>query len=63
MGSPSAQLLAEYEPLPSDQKQAFLIELFQRLPPYDFGPLDDATATGAADELAALLDREQHEAR
>ena len=43
MSAETAQLLAAFETLPATEKQVFVRELFRRLPPYDSGPLDDAT--------------------
>jgi hypothetical protein len=63
MSAETAQLLAAFETLPAQEQQVFVKELFRRLPPYDSGPLDDATAALAGDQLAALLDQEEHETR
>lgn len=63
MSAETAQLLAAFETLPAQEKQAFVKELFRRLPPYDSGPLEDEVAARAGDELAAMLEREEHETR
>ncbi len=63
MSAQTAQLLAEFENLPADEKQVFVSELFRRHPRYDSGPLDDATVALAGDELAAMLEKEEHETR
>jgi len=63
MSTETAQLLAAYETLPATEKEAFVRELFRRLPPYDSGPLDDATVALAGDEMAARMEAEEHETR
>lgn len=56
-------LLAAFETLPEGEKQRFVIEICRRAPLPDSGSLDDELAAQAGDDLAALLDREEHEAR
>ena len=63
MSAETAQLLAAFETLPAEEKQVFVKEVLRRLPPYDSGPLDDATVALAGDEMAARLEQEEHEAR
>jgi hypothetical protein len=55
--------LAEFEALPAEEKHFFMKEVFRRLPPFDSGPLDDEDVARAGDELAALLDKEEHDAQ
>jgi len=57
------KLLAEFEALPVEEKRLFMKEVFRRLPPFDSGPLDDEDVARAGDELAALLDKEEHNAK
>jgi hypothetical protein len=59
----TAQLIAAFEALPTEEKQAFVQELFRRLPPVDSGPLDDEDVARAGDEFAALLDQEEHDSK
>ena len=61
MSSETAQLLAAFDALPVAEKQDFVAELFRRLPQFDSGPLDDGDVARAGDELAAMLDREEHD--
>jgi hypothetical protein len=61
MSAATAQLVAAFETLPAEEQQAFVKEIFRRLPPYDAGPLEDAEVARAGDELAALLEREEHD--
>jgi hypothetical protein len=63
MSAETAQLLAAFEALPTEEKQSFVRELFRRLPPLDSGPLDDEEVARAGDEIAAMLDREEHDAQ
>jgi len=63
MSAETVQLLAAFEALPASEKQDFVKELFWRLPPLDSGPLDDEEVARAGDELAAMLDQEEHDAR
>ena len=61
MSSTTAALLAAFESLPEQEKRRFVNEVCRRVAPHDSGPLDDAVATQAGDELAALLAQEEHE--
>ena len=63
MSAETAQLLAAFDTLPAAEKQVFVKELLCRLPPYDSGPLENEVAARAGDELAAILEQEEHEAR
>ncbi len=63
MSAETAQLLAAYEALPVQEKQMFVRELFQRLPPVDSGPLEDEDVARAGDIIAAMLDQEERDAQ
>ena len=62
MSSVTAQLLAQYDTLPVEEKRQFVEALFRRLPPLDSGPLDDGQISAAGDQLAAMLDKEENDA-
>ena len=62
MSSVTAQLLAQYDTLPVEEKREFVEALFRRLPPLDSGPLDDGQISAAGDQLAAMLDKEENDA-
>ena len=53
------KLIAEFESLPVDEKQALVKEFLRRLPAYDSGPLDDNEVALAGDNIAAMLDEEE----
>jgi len=55
MSAISAQLIAAFEALPANEKQAVAIEILRRLPPFDSGPLDDEDVAKAGDHLAAVI--------
>jgi hypothetical protein len=59
----TARLLVAFDTLPPAEKQVFVKELFRRLPPIDSGPLEDTLVAHAGDELAALLEDEDHDAQ
>jgi hypothetical protein len=59
MSTATAKLLSEFEALPVEDKQEFVIEIIHHLPPWDSGPLDDDVPAAAGDQLAALLDQEE----
>jgi hypothetical protein len=63
MSAETAALLTAFETLPLEEQQAFVKEIFRRLPPYDSGPLEDEVVARAGDELAALLEQEEHDAQ
>ncbi|HXP59353.1 MAG TPA: hypothetical protein VN829_02625 [Dongiaceae bacterium] len=58
-----ARLLEAFETLPPAEKEVFVSELFRRLPPVDSGPLEDEVLTRTGDDLAARLEREEHDAQ
>jgi hypothetical protein len=51
MSSQTAELLEAFEALPEDEKRVFTVEFLRRAVPFDSGPLDDAEAAAAADQL------------
>ena len=63
MSAETARLLVAFDTLPPAEKDVFVRELFQRLPPIDSGPLEDEVLARAGDELAAILEGEEHEAQ
>jgi hypothetical protein len=63
MSTVTAKLISEFEALLPEEKQEFTREFFLRLPPLDSGPLHDEVAAAAGDEIAAMLDQEENEAR
>ena len=56
-------MLVAFDTLPPSEKDLFVRELFRRLPPVDSGPLEDEVVARAGDDLAALLEREEHDAQ
>jgi len=63
MSTETARLLVAFETLPPSEKDLFVSELFRRLPPVDSGPLEDKVLARAGDDLAAMLEREDHDAQ
>ena len=59
MSSATAKLLSEFEALPIEEKQEFVREVINHLPPWNSGPLSDDAAAAAGDALAAMLDEEE----
>ena len=59
MSTTTAKLLSEFEALPVEEKQEFVREVINHLPPWDSGPLSDDVAAAAADSLAERLDEEE----
>ena len=57
----AADILAktQFEALPVEEKQEFVQEVIQHLPPWDSGPLSDDVAADAGDAVAAMLDEEE----
>jgi hypothetical protein len=55
MGVVAEKLIAQFETLPADEKQAVVREILRRLPSYDSGPLDDDVAARAGDQMASVL--------
>ena len=60
MSAETIRLINVFEALPLEEKQAFVNLIFQRLPPYDSGPLDDQVVARAGDEMAAFLEQEEN---
>ena len=52
MSVETLSLLAQFEALPPQEKQAFANEILRRLPPYDAGPLEDNLVAAAGDQIA-----------
>jgi hypothetical protein len=63
MSTETAQLLVAFDTLPPAEKDVFVRELFRRLPPVDSGLLEDDVLARAGDDLAAMLEREEHDAQ
>ena len=61
MGVVAEKLIAQFESLPTDEKQAVAKEILRRLPSYDSGPLEDQITAHAGDQIAALLDQEERD--
>jgi hypothetical protein len=59
----TAQLLEAFEALPEKEKRYFTVEFLRRAVPFDSGPLDDEETVRAADDLFALLDAEEDDAK
>ncbi len=64
MSEQTAQLLDAFEALPSDDKQAFAVEIMRRTRelPFDSGPITDEEIGEAGKSLFALLDQEENAA-
>ena len=60
MSTASAQVIAAYESLPTQEKQLVVKEILRRLPPFDSGPLDDEQVARAGDQLAAAFEEDEH---
>jgi hypothetical protein len=58
----AAKLLSDFEALSLVEKEEFARELFLRLPPLDSGPLDDDLIASAGDQLAAIIEQDEHDA-
>jgi len=61
--SKTAQILEAFEALSEVEKRVFTVEFLRRSVPFDSGPLDDEETAQAADELFAILDAEENEAK
>ena len=64
MSEQTAQLLDAFEALPSDDKQAFAVEIMRRTRelPFDSGPITDEEIGDAGKAMFALLDQEENAA-
>jgi hypothetical protein len=64
MSEQTAQLLDAFEALPSDDKQAFAVEIMRRTRelPFDSGPITDEEIGEAGKALFAHLDQEENAA-
>jgi hypothetical protein len=52
MSTATAKLLSEFEALPVEEKEQFLREVINHLPPWDSEALSDDAAAAAGDALA-----------
>jgi len=52
MSTATAKLLSEFEAVPVEEKEQFLREVINHLPPWDPGALSDDVAAAAGDALA-----------
>jgi hypothetical protein len=59
MSTATAKLLSDFEALPVEEKQEFVREVINHLPPWDSGTLGDDVAAAAGDTMAAMLDEEE----
>jgi hypothetical protein len=64
MSQQSARLLDAFDALPSDDKQAFVVEILRRTRelPFDSGPIADEEIDEAGKAVFALLDQEENAA-
>jgi hypothetical protein len=64
MSEQTVQLLDAFEALPSDDKQAFAVEIMRRTRelPFDSGPITDEEIGEAGKAMFALLDQEENAA-
>ena len=63
MSKETAQLIAAFEALPKEEKQIFVKEIFRRMPRFDSGPLGDEEIAAAGDQIALLLEQEEHDSQ
>lgn len=63
MSKNTAQLIVAFEKLPMVEKQIFVKEVFRRLPPIDSGALSEEEIAAAGDQLAALIEQEEHDSQ
>ncbi len=59
MSTAAAKLLSDFEALPVEEKQEFMLEVINHLPPWDSGPLSDDVAAAAGDAFAERFDEEE----
>ncbi len=57
--SKAVELLEAFEGLPADERRRFAAEVLRRSLPFDSGELRDEEIADAADQLNAILDREE----
>ena len=64
MSEQTVQLLGAFDALPSDDKQAFVVEIMRRARelPFDSGPITDEEIGEAGKAMFALLDQEENAA-
>jgi len=63
MTATATKLLQEFETLRPDEKQEFVRELIQHLPPWDSGSLSNDVAAAAGDQLAASIQQDEDAVR
>jgi hypothetical protein len=59
----TSQLLEDYEALPEEENRIFTAEFLRRALPFDSGPLEDEETARVTDQLFAMLDAEENDAR
>ena len=59
MSTATAKLLSEFEALPVEEKQEFVREVINHLPPWDSGLLSDDMVAAAGHSLAERFDEEE----
>jgi hypothetical protein len=64
MSEQTIQLLDAFDALPSDDKQAFVVEIMRRTRelPFDSGPITDEEIGESGRAMFALLDQEENAA-
>jgi hypothetical protein len=60
MSAVAERVIAGFESLPAEEKQAVAKEILRRLRLFDSGPLDDNEVAHAGDQLAAMLEDEEN---
>jgi hypothetical protein len=63
MSEKTLVLLEAFDALPLQEKLDFANAVMRRLPPVDSGPLNDELVAKAGDEIAAMLQREEDDAK
>ena len=60
MNVAAEKLIADFELLPLEEKQAVVKEILCRLPVFDSGAFDDCELALAGDRIAAMLNEEEN---
>jgi hypothetical protein len=60
MSAVAERVIAGFESLPAEEKQAVAKEILRRLRLFDSGPLGDNEVAHAGDQLAAMLEDEEN---
>ena len=63
MSEKTVAMLETFEALPPEEKLDFANAIFRRLPPVDSGPLSDGLVAAAGDQIARMLEEEEHDAQ